>query len=199
MGDVVVDDDDDDDTDDDVYDPTTTTTTTTKTETNEASRLDAARKDKSWNPNAKNKRGDNAQRDAWADAVRDRNSGGRITKRAWTEHVNRLSDPPALLSDVTVILVGTKKAGNIGAIARACGSFECEDLRVVAPRADPYTRASMSAAKGAQHIVHGKAIQSVCLLLTSVFCSHKIFTPPYVYHIKRLNSYIRALTRIFHR
>ena len=69
----------------------------------------------------------------------------------------RFADLPAALADVTVILVGTKKAGNVGAVARACGSFECEDLRV-APRADPYTRASLSAAKGAQHIVHGAGV-----------------------------------------
>ena len=105
-----------------------------------------------------NRRGDNAERDAFADELRERNSGGRVSKRLWRAHVGKLSDPPAALADVTVILVGTKKAGNIGAVARACGSFECEDLRVVAPRADPYTRASLSAAKGAQHIVHGAGV-----------------------------------------
>ena len=105
-----------------------------------------------------NRRGDNAERDAFADELRERNSGGRVSKRLWRAHVGKLADPPAALADVTVILVGTKKAGNVGAVARACGSFECEDLRVVAPRADPYTRASLSAAKGAQHIVHGAGV-----------------------------------------
>ena len=57
-----------------------------------------------------------------------------------------------------MVLVGTKKAGNVGAVARACGAFECEDLRLVAPRADPYTRASLSAAKGAQHILRGAGV-----------------------------------------
>ena len=42
--------------------------------------------------------------------------------------------------------------------SRACGAFECEDLRLVAPRADPYTRASLSAAKGAQHILRGAGV-----------------------------------------
>jgi hypothetical protein len=66
-----------------------------------------AKRDKeSYTPNAKNKRGDNAERDQWATAMRETNSGGRVTKRAWTEHMNKLTDPPALLADVTVILVG---------------------------------------------------------------------------------------------
>ena len=105
-----------------------------------------------------NRRGDNAERDAFADELRERNSGGRVSKRLWRAHVGKLADPPAALADVTVILVGTKKAGNVGAVARACGSFECEDLRLVAPRCDPDTRASLSAAKGAQHIVHGAGV-----------------------------------------
>ena len=100
-----------------------------------------------------------------------------------------------------MVVVGSKKAGNIGAIARAAASFECEDLRLVrlpradidtspanrrlpfastphhrathhrltnlptypsptqhaqvAPRVDPTSRASLSSAKGAQHVVHG--------------------------------------------
>lgn len=105
-----------------------------------------------------NRRGDNASRDRFADTLRETHSGGRITKRDFQSHLGKLRDPPAALRDVTVVLVGTKKAGNVGAVARACGSFECEDLRVVAPRADPYTRASLSAAKGAQHIVHGAGV-----------------------------------------
>ena len=96
-------------------------------------------------------------------ATRSRTSSASATAaaasvNAYGAHVGKLADPPAALADVTVILVGTKKAGNVGAVARACGSFECEDLRVVAPRADPYTRASLSAAKGAQHIVHGAGV-----------------------------------------
>ena len=58
-----------------------------------------------------------------------------------------------------MVRVGTKKAGNVGAVARACGSFECEDLRLVAPRCDPDTRASLSARLNtAQHIVHGAGV-----------------------------------------
>lgn len=105
-----------------------------------------------------NRRGDNASRDRFADTLRESHSGGRISKRDFKSHLGKLSDPPAALRDVTVVLVGTKKAGNVGAIARACGSFECEDLRVVSPRCDPKTRASLSAAKGAQHIVHGAGV-----------------------------------------
>jgi tRNA C32,U32 (ribose-2'-O)-methylase TrmJ len=92
------------------------------------------------------------------DALRDTHSGGRVSKRDFKSHLGRLVDPPARLQDVTVVLVGTKKPGNVGAVARACGSFECEDLRIVAPRCDPHTRASLTAAKGAQHIVHGAGI-----------------------------------------
>jgi tRNA C32,U32 (ribose-2'-O)-methylase TrmJ len=105
-----------------------------------------------------NRRGDNASRDRFADTLRESHSGGRISKRDFKSHLGKLSDPPAALRDVTVVLVGTKKAGNVGAIARACGSFECEDFRVVSPRCDPKTRASLSAAKGAQHIVHGAGV-----------------------------------------
>jgi len=105
-----------------------------------------------------NRRGDNASRDRFADTLRETHSGGRITKRDFQSHLGKLRDPPAALRDVTVVLVGTKKAGNVGAVARACGSFECEDLRLVAPRCDPDTRASLSAAKGAQHIVHGAGV-----------------------------------------
>ena len=105
-----------------------------------------------------NRRGDNASRDRFADTLRESHSGGRVSKRDFKSHLGKLSDPPAALRDVTVVLVGTKKAGNVGAIARACGSFECEDLRLVSPRCDPGTRASLSAAKGAQHIVHGAGV-----------------------------------------
>ena len=105
-----------------------------------------------------NRRGDNASRDRFADTLRETHSGGRVSKRDFQSHLGKLRDPPAALRDVTVVLVGTKKAGNVGAVARACGSFECEDLRLVAPRCDPDTRASLSAAKGAQHIVHGAGV-----------------------------------------
>jgi hypothetical protein len=109
-------------------------------------------------PRRHNRRGDNAERDAYADALRLDHGVPRVTKRDWRSHVGRLRDPPAALRDVAVVLVGTKKAGNVGAVARACGAFECEDLRLVAPRADPYTRASLSAAKGAQHILRGAGV-----------------------------------------
>jgi tRNA G18 (ribose-2'-O)-methylase SpoU len=105
-----------------------------------------------------NRRGDNARRDAFTDTLRETHSGGRVSKRDFKSHLGKLQNPPAVLDDVTVVLVGTKKAGNVGAVARACGSFECEDLRVVSPRCDPTTRASLSAAKGAQHIVHGAGV-----------------------------------------
>ena len=147
------------------------------------------------------RRGQSASRDEWNDKVLSNGSAGRLTKRAWEQHLNRLTDPPAALEDVCVVVVGSKKAGNIGAIARAAASFECEDLRLVrlpradidtdsanrrlpfastphqsatrhrltdlptypsptqhaqvAPRVDPTSRASLSSAKGAQHVVHG--------------------------------------------
>jgi len=79
------------------------------------------------------RRGDSPSRDKWNDAVLENGSAGRITKRAWERHLGRLRDPPAALEDVCVVVVGSKKAGNIGAIARAAASFECEDLRLVRP------------------------------------------------------------------
>ena len=83
------------------------------------------------------RRGQSASRDEWNDKVLSNGSAGRLTKRAWEQHLNRLTDPPAALEDVCVVVVGSKKAGNIGAIARAAASFECEDLRLVRlPRAD---------------------------------------------------------------
>ena len=93
----------------------------------------------------RNGRGDNAERDAWARAVVAEHSGGRVTKRAFAAHLGKLTDPPAALEDVCVVVVGTKKPGNIGAIARACGSFECEDLRLVRrPRRTPSLSLSRS-------------------------------------------------------
>ena len=92
-------------------------------------------------------------------------SGGRITKRDFESHLREIRDPPAALRDVTVVLVGTEKAGNVGAVARAYGSFECEDC-VWWRRGATRTRASLSAAKGAQHIVHGAGVWHAggCLL-----------------------------------
>ena len=121
------------------------------------SKVDVAKTATSHKPKH-NRRGDNAARDKFTDTLRETYSGGRVSKRDFKSHLGKLQDPNAALDDVTVILVGTKKAGNVGAIARACGSFECEDLRLVSPRCDPHTRASLSAAKGAQHIVHGAGV-----------------------------------------
>ena len=53
------------------------------------------------------KRGDNAQRDEWADAVVSSHSGGRVSKRAFEAHLGAVAD--LALSDVAVVLVGTKK------------------------------------------------------------------------------------------
>lgn len=49
-------------------------------------------------------------------------------------------DPPPLLADVCVVLVGPKKPISCGTVARACSCFECEDVRVVTPRCDHNTR-----------------------------------------------------------
>lgn len=62
-------------------------------------------------------------------------------------------DPPALLSDVTVVLVSPKRPSSVGAVARACGSFECEDLRLVRPRCDRLMRSARNGSKGSQYLL----------------------------------------------
>lgn len=42
----------------------------------------------------------------------------------------------AVLEHVRVVLVAPKFVGNVGAAARLCANFECNDLWVVAPRCD---------------------------------------------------------------
>jgi tRNA G18 (ribose-2'-O)-methylase SpoU len=49
-------------------------------------------------------------------------------------------DPPLLLENVAVVLVGPKKPVSCGTIARSCSCFEVNDLRVVQPRCPPNTR-----------------------------------------------------------
>ncbi|KAG2435328.1 hypothetical protein HXX76_007402 [Chlamydomonas incerta] len=64
-------------------------------------------------------------------------------------------DPPALLSGVTVVIMSPRKPVTVGTVARALGSFECEDLRIVMPRQESYiTRHAKSASKGAQYILY---------------------------------------------
>jgi tRNA C32,U32 (ribose-2'-O)-methylase TrmJ len=49
-------------------------------------------------------------------------------------------DPPALLAEVVVVLVGPKKPGSCGSVARSCSCFEVEQMRLVAPRCDHLSR-----------------------------------------------------------
>ncbi|KAK3233071.1 hypothetical protein CYMTET_56609 [Cymbomonas tetramitiformis] len=46
-------------------------------------------------------------------------------------------DGGAVLQSTRVILVAPKFSANVGAVARLCANFECNDLWVVAPRCDP--------------------------------------------------------------
>jgi tRNA/rRNA methyltransferase len=41
-----------------------------------------------------------------------------------------------VLDHVRVVLVSPKTVGNVGAAARLCANFECNDLWVVSPRCD---------------------------------------------------------------
>ena len=74
------------------------------------------------------------QRKAWASAVR--GATGRRHHLIWEPEL----DPPLLLANVTVVLVGPKKPISCGTIARSCSCFEVDDLRVVQPRCQPNTR-----------------------------------------------------------
>ncbi|EFJ45312.1 hypothetical protein VOLCADRAFT_106038 [Volvox carteri f. nagariensis] len=70
-----------------------------------------------------------------------------------------LLEPPALLDGVTVVIISPRKPVTVGTVARACGSFECEDLRIVMPRQESYItrRHAKSASKGAQYILYRAA------------------------------------------
>ena len=57
---------------------------------------------------------------------------GRRQHRLWEPC---LADPPPLLDNVAVVLVSPKRPISVGTVARSCAAFECEDLRIVAPRA----------------------------------------------------------------
>lgn len=78
-----------------------------------------------------------------------RDATGRNKHRLWDPRL----DPPALLADVAVVLVAPKRPSSVGAAARACGCFECEDLRLVAPRCDPLIRSARNGAKGSQYLL----------------------------------------------
>lgn len=52
-----------------------------------------------------------------------------------------------------MILVGPKKMGNAGAVARLCNCFECDDLRVVDAACDIRSRSSLNAAMGGQRLL----------------------------------------------
>ncbi|PNW86306.1 hypothetical protein CHLRE_02g081176v5 [Chlamydomonas reinhardtii] len=97
----------------------------------------------------------NAQRQSeerakWAAGVR--SITGNRDHTAWD---GSQLDPPALLSGVTVVIMSPRKPVTVGTVARALGSFECEDLRIVMPRQESYiTRHAKSASKGAQYILY---------------------------------------------
>lgn len=90
------------------------------------------------------RRGDDARRDAWSDAVR------RLDARDPCAALARGGDDA--LRDVCVVFCSPKTASNVGAFARACAAFECVDLRTVSPTCDCGSRAALSAAKGAQGV-----------------------------------------------
>lgn len=52
-----------------------------------------------------------------------------------------------------MVLVSPKRPVSVGTVARALSCFECEDLRLVAPRCDHLARGSRNASKGAQYIL----------------------------------------------
>lgn len=66
-------------------------------------------------------------------------------------------DKPDSLTDVTVVLVGTSHAGNIGAAARAMKTMGLSRLVLVAPRGFPSAEATARAA-GADDVLAGAAV-----------------------------------------
>lgn len=75
---------------------------------------------------------------------------GRRKHRVWEP---QLLDPPAALADVSVVLVSPKRPNSVGAVARAASSFECEDVRIVAPRCNHLARSARNGSKGAQYLL----------------------------------------------
>ena len=98
------------------------------------------------------KRGDSASRDKFAERITQLRASGAPTPGA------ALANPPAVLSDIVVVFVSPKTASNVGAMARSCAAFECENLRLVSPVCDVFSRASLNAAKGAQYVVKNALI-----------------------------------------
>lgn len=90
---------------------------------------------------------DQADKKAWQSQLR--YATGRGKQRVWKPQL----DPPPLLSDVTVVIVSPRKPNTPGAVARSLSSFECTDLRLVAPRCNHVARSSRSSSKGAQWLL----------------------------------------------
>ena len=81
--------------------------------------------------------------------LRCRQSKKREPQRLWRPDL----DPPAALGALSIILVGPKKMGNAGAVARLCNCFECDDLRVVDAACNIRSRSSLNAAMGGQRLL----------------------------------------------
>jgi len=90
-----------------------------------------------------------SQRQRWSAGVRAKT--GRQKQRIWDPNV---LEPPALLADIAIVLVRTKRPVTVGTVVRACSSFECEDIRMVRPDCDPLQKSSRNASCGAQYLLH---------------------------------------------
>ena len=55
------------------------------------------------------------------------------------------------------MLLSPKMPSSVGSVARAASSFECQDLRLVAPRCNPLARSARNSSKGAQVSRQGRA------------------------------------------
>lgn len=78
-----------------------------------------------------------------------REATGREKHHLWQPTL----DPPLVLSNVAVVLVSPKRPTSVGSVARAMSCFECDDLRIVAPRCDPLARSARNSSKGAQYLL----------------------------------------------
>ncbi|MEW5315543.1 MAG: hypothetical protein WDW38_006964 [Sanguina aurantia] len=79
-------------------------------------------------------------------------------------------DPPALLAQVTVVLVSPRRPVSVGTVARALSSFEVEDMRIVAPREDYVTNGSSSgSSSSSQERPTGSASSKAPLRIALVF------------------------------
>ncbi|EKX42792.1 hypothetical protein GUITHDRAFT_111161 [Guillardia theta CCMP2712] len=82
----------------------------------------------------------------------------RMRLRAWMASQDAEEVVPAL-SDVQVVLLGTKRTVTIGMVARACAAFEVGELTFVQPRANVLQQSAIRASRGALQHTYGNGLR----------------------------------------